>query len=140
MQSGDCLVSWSVLLPNFQLCIFDFTLWSWEFCPASCNWDLLFTIFEGRHCWTAALNFQWMLMCEPFFRNTSVPAGPIEGVNIRVKNDVVKMPNGNCQAGKNRFVIMNGQGDINSPARQELCKFEFEPNHQSGEAHDDRSP
>src|ERR1051326_5807898 len=50
------------------------------------------------------------------------------------------MPDHNGQAGEDGFIVVYGQGNVDRPAGQKLGHIDFEPNHQSGYTHDDRTP
>src|SRR4051812_24603332 len=74
------------------------------------------------------------------FRHPSVDEGEVYRINVRIKNDLIKVPDDYRQRREHRFVEMNGQRDINPPAREETEKADLEPYHQAGETHDQRSP
>src|SRR4051812_20367414 len=83
---------------------------------------------------------QRMFLLLPMFGDFSIPAGPVEGINIRVENDVIQMPNDDGQTGENRFIIMDRQGNVHGPAREKASDIHFEPNHDAADSHNDGAP
>lgn len=76
----------------------------------------------------------------PVLRDASIEPGRIAWVNIGIENDVINVPNENRQDRQNRFIEVNGGSDINHPAREKLRYRKLEPDHESRDSHDDRTP
>src|ERR1051325_2511698 len=81
-----------------------------------------------------------MFLGIPMSIHLPVPPGPADRVDIGIEHDVIEVPDDNGSAGENGFVIMDGGGDIDRPARKITGNIDLEPNHQPGDAHDNGSP
>src|SRR5579859_6534295 len=81
-----------------------------------------------------------MFLLLPVARDLALPASPVEGINIGIKNDMVKMPDDDGETGEDGFVIVDGKGHIHGPPWEEASDIHFEPNHQAGNAHNDCAP
>src|SRR6185295_1267271 len=74
------------------------------------------------------------------FGHASVDEGEVYRINVRIENDMIEVPDDDCEGGEDGLVKMNGQPDVNPPTRQETEEANLEPDHQAGQTHDECAP
>ena len=73
-------------------------------------------------------------------RHLAVPPGPVHRVDVGIDEDLVEVPDDDGQRGQDRFVEVNGGGNIDPPARQQIAHPDLGPHHDAGEAHERGAP
>ena len=70
----------------------------------------------------------------------AVPPCPVHGVDVGGEDDMVEVPDYYGEAGKDGFVVVDGDGDLDDPAGEPAGDVHLEPDHEAGDAHDDDAP
>src|SRR5881394_322702 len=86
------------------------------------------------------LERQFMLFLIKLFGHSSVYEGEVYRINVRIENDVIEVPDDNRERREDRFIKVDGQRNVDPPARQEAKEADLEPDHQTSEAHDEGAP
>ena len=55
------------------------------------------------------------------FRRAAAHEGPLQGVNVRIKDDGVEVPDDNGESGQDGLVVVDGGGDV-EPDLEEVFK------------------
>lgn len=57
-----------------------------------------------------------MFLRMPVFTHPTIPTREIQRINIRIKHDVVEMPDDDGPTRKDGLVVVNGQSHVHRPA------------------------
>src|SRR4030067_1297841 len=81
-----------------------------------------------------------MFLLHFMFGEIPCDPGPTHWVDVRIKDDRIKMPNNNREGSQNRLIKMNRPGHVPTPHGKELKPFCLKPEDEPCNRHDDRPP
>src|SRR5271157_6594618 len=81
-----------------------------------------------------------MFMLVMFDGHLAVEPSPIHGIGIGIENYTVQVPHDDSECGQDRFIPVDGQGDIDPPSWYTITDTNLEPGHQSGAGHHKYAP
>src|ERR1041385_5081527 len=83
---------------------------------------------------------KFVLFPVKLFGNATIDESEVYWINVWIENHLIEMPYDNRERCQHSFVKVNGESDVDPPARQKSEHADLEPNHQARQAHNECTP
>ena len=74
------------------------------------------------------------------FRRAAAHEGPLQGVNVGIKDDGIEMPDDNGESGQDGLVVVDGRGDVESDLGEVFKHEVVRPKENARDRHDHGPP